>query len=115
MVPLPATGHLKALQPNQAKCPRVSDSAVLLFAKTASLSQVLSYQSGTPGQSRFRRSRGGWRRSTLPAAAVTGTMLRSPGSTWLMLRLMLAAETPMSSCALWLQTVSLPVAFSLER
>jgi hypothetical protein len=57
MAQLPATRHLKAPQPNQAKCPRVSDSAVLLFAKSGSLSQVLSSQSGAR-QSRFRRSEG---------------------------------------------------------
>ena len=57
MAQLPATRHLKAPQPNQAKCPRVSDSAVLLFAKSGSLSQVLSSQ-WRPARSRSGAARG---------------------------------------------------------
>lgn len=102
MAQLPATRHLKAPQPNQAKCPHVSDSAVLLFAKSGSLSQVLSSQSGARPEP-VQAQRGERRQPILSGAAVAGTMFRGHGSTWLMLRLTLAAETPGPPCALWLQ------------
>jgi hypothetical protein len=60
-------------------------SAVLLFAKSGSLSQVLSSQSGA-GPEPVQAQRGELRRPILSGAAVAGTMFRGHGSTWLMPR-----------------------------